>query len=101
MELKLFCVDDMEKHWIVSESEEALKRDLFGYYDIDLDSVRSITELPADALFEIYLNDGLDDNEVFPANPYQDDEGRWFVEATVEEWLRVSKRGDMLASTVY
>lgn len=100
MELKLFCVDDGEKHWIAHVSEDTLKEDACKWYDIDPGDIEQITEWPPDVEFTIHLVDGWD-GETYPTEPYRDDEGRWMVAATVGEWLRMSKVGDMLASTVY
>lgn len=99
-DLKLYCIDDGERHWIAHVSENALKEYASEWYDIDLDYIEQIVEWPHDKEFTIYLVDGFD-GEVYPTAPYQDDEGRWKVTATVGEWLSLATRGDMLASTVY
>lgn len=99
--LKLFCIDDGERHFIAHVSEEALKEDAYKWYDIDPDNIEQITEWPPDVEFTIHLTEGFDHAEDYPKKPYQNDDGWWMVTATVGEWLRLATRGDMLASTVY
>lgn len=98
-DLKLYYIDDGEGHWIAHVSEKALKEFAFKWYDIDPDNIEQIVEWPHDKEFTLSLRDGLD-GETYPAEPYQDDEGRWMVTATVGKWLSLATRGDMLASTV-
>lgn len=99
-DLKLYCIDDGEQHWIAHVSEEALKEDAYKWYDIDPDNIEQITEWPPDIEFTIHLVDGFD-GETYPKKPYHDDEGRWFVKATVREWLNAANPGDMIATSVY
>lgn len=55
-DLKLYCIDDGERHWIAHVSENALKEYASEWYDIDLDYIEQIVEWPHDKEFTIYLS---------------------------------------------
>lgn len=100
-ELKLFCVDDGEKYWIAHESKEALLERIEEWFDIEPEDIEELYEVDPSEVFTICMTDGIDDSEVYPTEPYQDEHGRWCVKATVQEWLACSEVGAMIASTVY
>lgn len=101
MELKLFCIDDFEQHWVAHESADAAVDYAVKHYCMEPENVQSVKEVGMDEPFRIFLVDGYDGYEVYPSKPYRNDEGQWLVEATVREWLENAKPGDMIATTVY
>jgi hypothetical protein len=106
VDLKLFRVDDGELWWIVAESPEAALEIAKESYDVPGDDDVDVAayELHHDWSFTVFLTEGYDpeDKTSYPAPPQRSAEGEyWHVTATVREWIASSKRGDLLASSIW
>jgi hypothetical protein len=99
-ELKLFLIDDGERHWIASINEDAARKRAIEYYQLDNDLIESITEVPTNDILTVCVEDDPK-AQGLPTPPYQDELGRWYCSSLVSEWLAVTQNGDIVCSTVY
>lgn len=105
---KIFKLDDGEDWWIVA-TDEADARQIGKSMDIGIDDdfdddELTVEEMKMDDILAIGLVDGYDPSEryLYPEEPRKDsDNGRWYVTATIKQWLTVHKHGDVVASSVY
>ena len=103
--LKVFHVDDGEDWWLVAV-DEADALEVAKTMDIGVDDdfqELTITEVDSDKVFTVSLIDGYSDEErdLYPVEPTRDKGGCWKVTAKISEWIAVSKRGDLIAASVF
>ena len=100
--MKLFELDDGESFIYAGESASDVR--LYhclngGTDDEDIEWVR---ELPEDEEVKVFLPDGFhDERDMFPTEPYQDEQGRWFVKAAAGEWASVSALHTLVSTSIY
>lgn len=105
--LKMFVVEDGEKHWLASTSADECLKSARERYEIGLydDEGVLIKELEGDQLLPITLERVDADAPDIPpeAELLPSKRGDSFViaTATVSQWLSVCEAGDLVASTVW
>lgn len=103
--MKLFEVDDGEKHWIVGETaEEALWFATERYQmGMEADDELTVKEVDDDAILVIGIETADSDSLKMPEGGTFVVKEKYFVKvrATARGWVGVSKRGDLIASTIW
>ncbi len=98
--LKLFLLEDSERHWIAAESAEEAEKLACAEHYVEIDDT-VITEVPMDERLVVYFYEDEPSRGSVPADIFMDEEGGRYCAATVAEWLALAKSGDMICTTAW